>query len=296
MLKRISGLMSLCLLSLVLSSNAAYAGVSCQYDPSARRSICTVSAGGGGSTEGRGAPGAGSRSSSGGGGAAPVCSYNGKTIPCTSEGSYWFADHSCYASAVDTPASVASDGTMFTCTTGAVGAGINQSFMVPNAQLPPPPPDPRVLAQQAIRQMGLHAIGVGMAPPPGAGKVGVIGLPTWMWVADPGPSTTGPQTQTASANGYTVTATATLTDITWSMGDGGSVVCHGASTPYNSSYGRRPSPDCGYTYTKSGDYTVTATSHWQVAWSGIGQSGVIPLQFTSTAQVTEAELQAIGQR
>lgn len=213
-------------------------------------------------------------------------------------GAWYSASNDCYASLPAGSLPQPDGNYLWACIDGSGSGG--RFFLAPltaaGAAAPPPPPDPAVLAQTAVNQMGLRSIGVGMAPPPGAGKVGVIGLPTWMWVADPGPSTTGPQTRTASERGYTVTATATLTDITWSMGDGGSVVCHGASTPYNSSYGRRPSPDCGYTYTKSGDYTVTATSHWQVAWEGIGQSGVIPLQFVSTEQVTQAELQAIGQR
>ena len=46
----------------------------------------------------------------------------------------------------------------------------------------------------------------------------------------------------------------------------------------------------------SGNYTVTATSHWDVAWSGLGQQGNIPVTLTQTTQLTEVELQAIGQR
>lgn len=244
----------------------------------------------------------GSEGASGGDGGKPAqeggsasCTYKGEDIPCSANGGSWNSKHQCYASLPDdaTPYNN-SDEYLWVCISPEGGAS---AFVAPlNEATVIPPPDPRELAQQAISQMGLRHIGVGMAPPPGAGNVGVIGLPTWMWVADPGPQTTGPQTQSASLRGFTVTATATLADITWSMGDGTTVVCHGAGTPYDPSYGARPSPDCGHTYTKSGDYTVTATSHWTVAWEGIGENGVIPLTFTTSTTVTEAELQAIGQQ
>jgi len=35
------------------------------------------------------------------------------------------------------------------------------------------------------------------------------------------------------------------------MGDATKVVCRTAGTPYQPSYGRKPSPDCGHVYTKS---------------------------------------------
>ena len=42
-------------------------------------------------------------------------------------------------------------------------------------------PDPLVLAQQAIRTMALKAVRIGIVPEPHPGRIGVIGLPTWMW-------------------------------------------------------------------------------------------------------------------
>ena len=66
------------------------------------------------------------------------------------------------------------------------------------------------------------------------------------------------------------------------MGDGTTVVCTKRGTPYADSFGRRSSPDCGHTYTRQGRYTVRATSYWIVDWAGIGQTGTIPMNFTST--------------
>ena len=105
----------------------------------------------------------------------------------------------------------------------------------------------------------------------------------------------GPITRTASARGYTVTATAEVTKIVWNMGDGQSVTCTGPGTPYADSFGKKSSPTCGHTYTRQGRYTVSATSYWTVAWSGIGETGVIPIDFTSTTAITMGESQVITQ-
>ncbi|MDC5698064.1 hypothetical protein OO014_12415 [Intrasporangium calvum] len=160
---------------------------------------------------------------------------------------------------------------------------------------PAAPPDPRVLAQSAIAQMRLKAVSIGIVPEPVAGRIGIIGMPTWMWVQDPGPSTLGPITRTASAGGFSVTAVAKADRIVWQMGDGSVVTCRGAGTPYADSFGRQPSPDCGHTYTRQGAYTVRATSHWTVDWSGMGLSGTIPLNFTQTTTITMGEAQVLSQ-
>lgn len=277
---------------LLIIPAASAAPIDCNVNIATGTCVVSVVAPGSGGAPAQG----GSRGGSGSGGPA-VCTRGGKEISCTNPaGGYWHGSEDCYAVPVTDGDFVSGvDGQQTMMCIDENGNTTQRAFLVPVGSVPPPPPDPKVLAQRAIDQMGLRAIKVGMAPPPGVGKIGVIGLPTWMWVADPGASTTGPQTTSASERGFTVTATATLNDVTWSMGDGTSVVCHGAGTPYSKDQGARPSPDCGHTYTKSGDYTVTATSHWNVTWVGIGQSGIIPLTFSTSTQVTQAELQAIGQ-
>ena len=156
-----------------------------------------------------------------------------------------------------------------------------------------PAVDPETLARQAISQMNLAAITVGIVPDPVPGRIGIIGMPTWMWADAPSESTTGPITRTASSAGNTVTATASVKRIVWDMGDGHSVTCTGPGTKYEDRYGKASSPTCGYTYTRQGDYTVTATSYWDVAWTGMGQSGVIPLTFSRSATITMGELQVV---
>ena len=73
------------------------------------------------------------------------------------------------------------------------------------------------------------------------------------------------------------------------------VTCAGSGTPYEASYGTSSSPDCGHTYTRQGKYTVRATSHWVVTWSGIGQAGTIPLDLTQATDVTIGEAQVLTQ-
>lgn len=143
--------------------------------------------------------------------------------------------------------------------------------------------------------MDLRVVEIGIVPENIPGSIGIIGLPTWMWVADPGEATTGPITRTAALEGYSVTATATMTQVVWSMGDGSSVTCAGPGTPYADRYDTQSSPTCGHTYTRMGRYPVTATSYWAVNWEGIGQTGVIPLTFAQTTQIAMGEAQVLTQ-
>jgi hypothetical protein len=154
---------------------------------------------------------------------------------------------------------------------------------------------PETLAQQAVASMQLKAVRVGIVPEARVGSVGLVGMPNWMWVLAPDAQTFGPITRTASAGGWTVSATAKVSSVSWDMGDGRVVTCAGSGTPYDASYGTSSSPDCGHTYTRQGNYTVRATSHWVVTWSGIGQAGTIPLDLTQATDVTIGEAQVLTQ-
>ncbi|MFC5148949.1 ATP/GTP-binding protein [Streptomyces aureoversilis] len=149
------------------------------------------------------------------------------------------------------------------------------------------------LAQQAFSKMKLETPKLGSAPPPGS--KGLIGMPVWMWVAK-SDTTWGPQSTTASAGGLSVTVTAKVTGIDWNMGDGQSVHCATPGTPYDSSVGKKDSPDCGYRYTKVGEYQITATTTWVVTWTATnGETGTLPNQ-TRSAQTTArvGELQVVN--
>jgi hypothetical protein len=161
------------------------------------------------------------------------------------------------------------------------------------AEAPGGGPDPAALAQRAVSRMRLQGIDIGIVPEEGPGSIGIVGMPQWMWVNEPVPNTFGPITRSASAGGATVTATAHVSRIVWDMGDGTTVTCTGPGSPYKDSYGIADSPDCGHRYTKQGEYEVTATSYWTVRWEGIGQTGTIPMDFTSTANIVMGEAQVI---
>ncbi|MET9607037.1 ATP/GTP-binding protein [Streptomyces sp. NPDC006512] len=152
--------------------------------------------------------------------------------------------------------------------------------------------DPAVLAQRAVDSMLLSPPAIGIVPKPGG--VGVVGMPVYMWTAT-GPETYGPNVASASAGAVTVTATAKVSKIVWVMGDGKSVVCTTPGTPYNASFGKNPSPDCGHRYASPGKYRVTATSTWTIDWTGGGQSGQLTEVRSSAVDIAVGEVQVVGQ-
>jgi hypothetical protein len=115
-----------------------------------------------------------------------------------------------------------------------------------------------------------------------------------MWVDAPDPHTYGPATNSASDGSVTVTITAKVAKTLWEMGDGKAVTCTTAGTPYSDSDGKQPSPDCGYSYSKQGTYTIRATTTWDIAWTAnTGQSGTIPLTLTASRTVVIGEVQVL---
>ncbi|MCI2420089.1 hypothetical protein MOQ72_21845 [Saccharopolyspora sp. K220] len=164
---------------------------------------------------------------------------------------------------------------------------------IPDGQQPAPSPEQ--LAQQAYSQLRLPSPQIHASPV----ETQLVNLPTWLWLD---PAQWGPQSATASVPGVSVTATAVPNSVTWSMGDGSTVTCPGAGTPFPSGADpRSASPDCGHTYhqtsqgTPGNSYPVAAEVSWTVTWSGAGQGGTFPnLTTTSTATFTVAESQALN--
>jgi len=176
------------------------------------------------------------------------------------------------------------------CSDGTAGIS-----WLPNSR---PAVAPEVLAQQASRHLPLPQPQIGVNPV--AGRDQFVNLPTWLWTA---PTTWGTRSATASVPGLEATATATPISVTWTMGDGGQVVCRGPGTPYSPRFpARSASPDCGYIYhhssarTASSVYTVTATTTWRVTWtSSSGATGSLPpITRSSQISVRVAEAQAIN--
>lgn len=151
--------------------------------------------------------------------------------------------------------------------------------------------------------LSMGQIGITGGDPDGTGWRTVIGLPIWLWVENPGPSTTGPNSATASVGTVSVTATATLERIEWSMSTPGRVVtttCSGSNAPgtvYADAYGAQPSPTCGFQAPQvqaSGDVTVTGTAYWSIQWAGAGQVGSFGLEpMSQSTQLEVIEVQTL---
>ena len=124
-------------------------------------------------------------------------------------------------------------------------------------------------------------------------KMLAVGYPIWLW--------TDPPTHlsaTATHDGLTMTLTADWTSTTFDMGDDHKVTCS-RTTKYPEHPARygTPSPTCGYTYqarSKPGhDYTVAATTHWDVTWSTAGRTGSLTTTYTGRRTLPVGELQAV---
>ncbi len=186
---------------------------------------------------------------------------------------------------------------VYKCTgKGAADAIYRPPVFIPDTPAAPGPvlPDPAALARQAYDQLRLPSPGIRLSP---AGRQ-LVNLPTWLWLDRAG---WGAASATAAVPGESVTATAVPTSVTWVLGDGSTVTCHGPGTSYTSSMNASGgSPDCGHMYLRSSAgqpgaaFAVTATVHWSVTWAGAGQAGTFAgLTTTATVNVPVAESQAL---
>jgi hypothetical protein len=159
-------------------------------------------------------------------------------------------------------------------------------------------PDPAALAALARQTLGLPSPVIRSSPAQAA--LQLTNLPTWLWI---NPAEWAPRSKTATVPGESVTATATPVSVTWHPGDGSTVTCQGAGTPYASADNpAAASPDCGHTYTRSsagqpgGAFHATVTVTWDVTWQGAGGAGGVlpPLFTTAVAAFRVAESQALN--
>lgn len=181
-----------------------------------------------------------------------------------------------------------------------------QTRFVPNGAAPPPP-DPAVLAQQAIGQLTVPKPTVGVGPDR---ATMAVNLWTWLWVDD-----APPVTVTVAAGAVSVTATATLTSTTWSLGEPAAtegpyepgppvtVSCAGAGSPPPPGYDWKAQPPCGHKFvwrsTKgrtggTGTWPVTATTTWAVNWaSNTGVTGADTLTAVTADQFDVGEYRVV---
>jgi len=290
-----AGLLGATLLAGVAAPAHGGVGIQCPtgWVANASYAACVLVASGGG--------GPGGGPGGGGGGGDPVCMYQGHPIACVTDEGYWYALRECWINKLekqpdkDDPVWQGHypDGAIYQCWHPS-GYPTNEWFASP----PPPTKGavPMALLGQALARMGLRGIEMGSTPPMLPDRIGVIGFPTWLWAQDPSPQTWGPNTASVSAGGYSMTATAQATRVQWEMGNGDVVTCDNPGTAWNTSLGDADSPSCGYRYLDDGDYAVQAVTFWEVQWSGLGQTGTIPLALFSRGQITMAEVQVLVQR
>jgi hypothetical protein len=250
------------------------------------------------------------------GDSVPTCTYNGVPISCSSPDGSWSSSKQCWVKRItpDPPPGDPrweghTDGSVWTCRPpgsgegGTVGGGFGggtYTFWVPPEQ-EPDAVDPVGLAEEAVERMRLVSPTLGMTPLNPEAPM-VVGVPTWLWLADDGPHAFGPITRSATAGSTTVTATARVTRVSWDMGDGTVVSCSTAGTPWAPARGTGPSPTCGHTYARPSidepdrTFDVTATAHWQVDWSGAGQTGQITFSLSGTRELEVTEVQVLQTR
>jgi hypothetical protein len=241
------------------------------------------------------------------GDSGPACVNDDKAIPCKSRYGQWSNGEQCYVEPMEPQPGPADpfwsghepgDGAIYWCV--PYGAAVGNPIWLQNPPTGPGGPTPYEIALGAVARLHLKAINVGVVPEPGTDSIGLVGMPTWMWVDNPTASTFGPTGISASAGGITVTLDAKVERIEWDMGDGSEhVVCTGPGTPYSDHFGKKDSPTCGHRYESTSwsqpghTFTVTAHSYWRIDWAGAGQSGTIrldPLQDSVDVRVGEAQV------
>ncbi len=113
------------------------------------------------------------------------------------------------------------------------------------AALPQLSPVPTIaeIWRSALRDIDRPALGLNPRP------TGLTGLDTWLWYEGPSELAVS-----ASIREWTVTGTARLDEVTFDMGDGGSVT---ADSP-----GSEAEPAAHFTYETKGTYDVEVTARW----------------------------------
>lgn len=152
---------------------------------------------------------------------------------------------------------------------------------------------PTELRDEAFGHLALPAPTPSMSP---AGDQ-TVQFPTWLWIDDDWTA----RSSTVSVPGVTVVVTATPERTVFDTGDGTMVVCPGPGRPYDPSVpDEAQQTDCSHTWTRIGDYRLTARIDWHVTWTvegapGGGDLGVVS-RSTPPMPVRVAEIQALNVR
>ncbi len=163
-----------------------------------------------------------------------------------------------------------------------------------------PAVDPHSLALRAENSLRLPAPSPQFNPPSGS----VVNFPTWLWIDA---ATWHSYTVTATVGTVGATAVATPASVSWSMGDGGSVLCHGPGKPFDPNQpADQQSTPCAYVYAVSSagqpspdgraeddSFTVMVTIDWSVSWFARGASGGGSLPALTTSATTYLRVEQV---
>ena len=247
---------------------------------------------GGQPSGGAGAGGVGKTGSTGGGGSWS-CTYSSLVLN----------DEGGFAPGGPTPGGWYS----VTCVNSRTGASTTQTEWI-TAQTPvtaapiaaTPAVDPRTVALEAEASLQLPAPSMHFNP----SDTSVVNLPTWLWV---GAAIWHTYSVTASVGPVSATAVATPRSVTWTLGDGGVVICTGPGQPFDQLQPASvQSTSCSYTYrTSSADqpspdgnpddasFDVNAVVTWSVSWSAQGEPGQGSLPALTTRTVAPVRVEQV---
>lgn len=253
------------------AGSAVAAGITCppgqtEVGPAGSQICVSVTTPG---SPGTTSPGTGSSGGSSG------CSYAGRNIPCTYQGTWWFPAYACFAAPATAVPGVfpATPGSSWWVCDYGPTFGLPPSavpFSVPDGQAPVA--NPATLAKNAVSSIRLATARVQTAPAPPHAEV--VGVEVWLWVPQ---SQWAPLSKMVRAGPTTVRATALPNLVTWNMGDGSAPFeCGDAGRAWVSSYTDAAQTDCGYTYRTlsagqpGGVFRITATISYFVTWTCTG--------------------------
>jgi hypothetical protein len=169
------------------------------------------------------------------------------------------------------------------------------------------PPSSAVAGAQAASELQLPNPVPALSP----SITGYVNLAEWLSIA---PAVWAPLSTTAqacSAGGcVAATATATPSSVTWTTGDGSTVICNGPGTTYDIDLPpSSQSTACSHTYTISSAgqpspdgnpnhaaFPITATITWSVTWVGPdGSGGALPsLTTQGMTSLVVAQIESIN--
>jgi len=169
-----------------------------------------------------------------------------------------------------------------------------------------PPPDPGLLAQQALAQMTVPNPVIHFGPDP---TQVAVKIPVQLWIDNP-----GPMSVTVTVRGLSVTATAVITSTTFTMGEPADahqqgsapadpLTCTGAGnptpTPGATAGSGTDAATCRYTYqwqstadrtAGTAKWPVTAVANWTVTWTATNGAGGTLTQPLTPTQTTNLEV------